>query len=166
MVGFCVGQRQGRSKPSCECGCLVDHLLNQGDQRAHRSTLEAHDHELPPEEEGGVGLATISADLQGLSRQLFGKVGISGDLRSLGKVECIGPAQNRLIELLGQGTHDLDTTIHLVDVPCQEYGCCSGVRHQKEQYRIADALGPNQGVRRPGQLLLEHGRHQQWIEGR
>jgi hypothetical protein len=76
--------RQDGRKHPCERGCLVHHLLNKGDQLTHRSSLGAYDQELSPEEEGGVGLTTVSADLQGLSRQLFCEVGISGDLRSLG----------------------------------------------------------------------------------
>jgi hypothetical protein len=126
--------------------------------------LGVDDHELSPEEERGIGLATFSADLQGLGRQLFCEGGISGDLRSLGQVECIRPAQNGLIELLRQGAHDLDTTIHLVDVPSQENGRRSGVCHKKEQHRITDALGPNEGVPRPVQLLFEHGRDQQGVK--
>ena len=105
--------------------------------------MGAHDPELPSKERGGVGLPAVGADLQGLSRQLFREVGISGDLCPLGKVVCIRPAQNRLIELLSQGAHDLDTAIHLVDAPGQKDGRRSCVRRKKQQHGVGQALGPN-----------------------
>ena len=142
------------STPSI-AGCLVHHLLDKWDQLAQGSALGAYDQELSSEERGGVGLPAVSTDLQGLSRQLFCEVGISGDLCPLGKVECIRPAQNGLIELLRQEHHDLDTAIHLVDVPGQKDSRRSCVRRKKQQHRVGQALGPNQGVGGPGQGLLE-----------
>ena len=94
--------------------------------------MGAYDQELCSEEQGSIGLPTmIVSDLQGLSRQLFCEIGISGDLCSLGKVECIRPAHHGLDELLRQGAHGLDAAIHLLDVPTQEDGRGRCVRRKK-----------------------------------
>ena len=52
------------------------------------------------EDDGGVGFAALGADLKGLCGQLFGPVGVPGDLRPRGTREGEHPVQRRLVEHL------------------------------------------------------------------
>ena len=70
------GERRGeRGQP----GIVGRRLLDQRDEVAHGAALPAHDHELRAEDDGGVGLAAVGADLERLGGQLLGLVGVAGD---------------------------------------------------------------------------------------
>ena len=76
------GQYRGeRGKP----GIVRHRLLDERDQIAQGATLDAHVHELCAEDRGGVGLAAVGADLERLRGQLFGLIGVAGDLARLAR---------------------------------------------------------------------------------
>ena len=58
--------------------------LDEWDELAQRSALKVHGHALPIEEQRGVGLAPVGADLECLGGQLFGPIRVPGDLSSPG----------------------------------------------------------------------------------
>ena len=119
----------------------------------------AHRRELRAEEDGGVGLAAVGADLECLGGQLFGLIGVPGDLRSQGTRVAVHPVQGRLVELLGERPGDLQAAVHLVDVPGAGGSAGASQSGPEQQDRVTEPLGPNQGVGRPGQRLLEQWRH-------
>ena len=76
---FGVDDREQPGK-SLEPRIVGDHLLGGTNQIAHGSALPAHHALLDREEHGGVGFAALGPEPQGLGGQLFGPVGVTGDL--------------------------------------------------------------------------------------
>ncbi len=108
-------------------------------------------HELRAEDDGGVGLAAVGADLQRLRGELLGPVGVAGDLGPQRTHERVPPVEDRLVELLGHRPVDLDAAVHLVDVAGA--GRCFGApqRGPEQQDRVTDPFGADQGVGGPGE---------------
>ena len=72
--------------------------------------------ELPAEQDGGVGYSAVGAEPECFRGELFGLIGVSGDLRPQGTRERLTPAQQRLVESIGQQLADLEAAVDLVDV--------------------------------------------------
>ena len=110
---------------------------------------------------GGVGLAAVGADLVCFRGQLFDPIGVPRNLRSHGTREGVRPVQGRLIELLDERPCDLVAAVHLVEVPGAGGTLCAPPGRKVAQQRVTNSFGPNQGVSRPGQRLLQQGRHEE-----
>ena len=166
-AGFDMGHSQRRSDRSGDLGSVGGHLLDEWDQLAAGAALEAHRPELRAEEEGGVGLAAVGADLECLGGQLFGLFGVPGDLRSQGTRVAVHPVQGRLIELLGERPDDLQAAVHLVDVPGaggSAVRACQAAQNSRTGSPTRSAR--TQGVGRPGQRLFEQWRHAERVRRR
>ena len=96
---------------------LSSRLLDEWDEIAQASALPAHDHEVSAEDGSDVGLAAVGTDLAGLGCQLLRQVRVPGDQRAQDTPNGVLPFKGRLVELVGERPGDLETAVHLVDVP-------------------------------------------------
>ena len=126
---------EGREPGIVRC-CLFD----EGGQVTHGAPLQAHDGELRAKDDGGVGLADVGADPKGLQGQLFSLVGVSGYLGPRGAAEGENPIQRRLVKPFGRRRHDLETSIHLVDVPDAAGNRRAPIGGQEELHRVTEPL--------------------------
>ncbi len=108
-------------------------------------------------------MAAVGADLECFGGQLFGLVGVPGDLRSHGTRPAVYPVQDRLVELRGERPHDLQAAVHLVDVPGAGGSAGATRRGPEQQDGVAEPLGPNQSLGRPSQRLLEQCRNDERV---
>ena len=122
-----------------------------------------HDHELPAVDERGVGLAARDADLERLGGEPFRLVGLTVDDRDPREPERVDPGEHGLVQPFRQPTHDLGAAVHLADVTGLGARLPAPVRREELQHRIAEALGSDEPVGRPGERLLEHRRRHERV---
>ncbi len=156
-VGLGVGHGQGGGDRPGDVRGVGGHLLEQRHEIAERAPLGMDHDGLGAEYGGDVGLAAFGSDPERLRRQGLGLVDVARDLRPHGPQVGVPPRQHRLVELLRHRLHDPAAAIHLVDVQPTGGGLGTHPPGEHEQHRIADPLGPFEGIGRQLQRPLEPG---------
>jgi hypothetical protein len=115
-IRFCVGKSEYRSEAPGHSGSVGCHLLQEWCQFTQGPASLVHADEMRTEEDGGVWLSAVGADLEGFGGQLFGPVRFSGNQRARGAIRGVAPTQHRLVKSLGQRRDDVEAAIHFIDI--------------------------------------------------
>ena len=116
-------------------------------------------HHLRSVHNGSIGLAAISTNLKRFVRQLFGAIGVAGDLSAGSQLDKMCPIERGLIELAGQTSGKGEHAIDFLDIACTEGDDLMGTGRPEGEDRITDPIRSAQCFLRPDERLFEELRH-------